>query len=284
MEKDVRSHAAPAADSGYFSELFATAGKWALVTGGGTGIGRMIASALARSGANVIIASRKEGACREAADAIAAEGGAGKLFALGADVGTKEGLETLCARVQDMTDRLDILVNNSGKTWGAPFESFPYEAWNSVLSVNLTAPFVLSQMLMPLLRRHATSADPSRIINIGSMVGSQPVSEEAYSYAASKAALHHLTKIMAHELASSAITVNAIAPGVFESRMSAYVMQDEDRLAGAVAKIPLGRLGNSADMSGLVHLLCGRGGAYMTGAIINLDGGLGILPPTSLFS
>ncbi|KQX25673.1 MULTISPECIES: SDR family oxidoreductase [unclassified Sphingomonas] len=267
-----------------FVRLFSTLGKWALVTGGATGIGRMIASALARSGANVIIASRKESACRQAAEEIAAEAPTGALFAIGADVGTKEGVADLCEKVAALTDGLDILVNNSGKTWGAPFESFPYEAWQSVLSVNLTAPFALTQGLLPLLRRNAQPDDPARIINIGSMVGTQPIAEDAYSYAASKAALHHLTRIMAHELAGSSITVNAIAPGVFESRMSAYVTQDEDRLDRVESKIPLGRLGNAADLAGLVHMLCGRGGAYMTGAILNLDGGLGIVPPASIFS
>nr|WP_047165576.1 SDR family oxidoreductase [Sphingomonas sp. Y57] len=268
----------------YFVRLFGTLGKWALVTGGATGIGRMIASALARAGANVIIASRKESACRQAAEEIAGEGAVGALFAMGADVGAKDGVTELCERVAALTDGLDILVNNSGKTWGAPFESFPYEAWQSVLSVNLTAPFALAQGLLPLLQRNAQPDDPSRIINIGSMVGTQPIAEDAYSYAASKAALHHLTRIMAHELAASSITVNAIAPGIFESRMSAYVTEDEERLDRVESKIPLGRLGNAADLAGLVHLLCGRGGAYMTGAILNLDGGLGIVPPASLFS
>lgn len=267
-----------------FARLFATIGKWALVTGGATGIGRMIASALARSGANVIIASRKESACRQAVEEISAEGAEGELFAIAADVGTQEGIIHLCERVAALTDSLDVLVNNSGKTWGAPFESFPYEAWQSVLSVNLTAPFALTQGLLPLLRRNATANDPARVVNIGSMVGTQPIAEDAYSYAASKAALHHLTRIMAHELAGSSITVNAIAPGIFESRMSAYVTQDEERLNKVESRIPLGRLGNAADLAGLVHLLCGRGGAYMTGTIISLDGGLGIVPPASLFS
>lgn len=267
-----------------FVRLFATVGKWALVTGGATGIGRMIATALARSGANVIIASRKESACREAAEEISAQGVAGELFAIGADVGDKEGIASLCEQVAALTGSLDILVNNSGKTWGAPFESFPYEAWQSVLAVNLTAPFALTQGLLSLLRRNATADDPARIINIGSMVGTQPIAEDAYSYAASKAALHHLTRIMAHELAASSITVNAIAPGIFESRMSAYVTQDAERLDKVEAKIPMGRLGNAGDLAGLVHLLCGRGGAYMTGAILSLDGGLGIVPPASLFS
>lgn len=268
----------------YFTELFSTAGKTALVTGGASGIGRMITTALARSGADVIIASRKLSACEATAAEINAQDFPGRVHALAGDVSSDEGLHALCDRVADMTDHLEVLVNNSGKTWGAPFERFPYDAWGSVFSVNVTAPFVLTQRLLPLLRARASAADPTRVINIGSMVGVQPVAEQAYSNAASKAAVHHLTRLMAAELAGFFITVNAIAPGVFESRMSAYVTEDEARRSAVTDRIPLRRLGAQDDIAGSIHLLCGRGGAYMTGTILAMDGGLGILPPPNLFS
>ncbi len=266
-----------------FEQAFSTRGKTALVTGGASGIGRMVSEALARSGADVIIASRKSEQCEEAAAAINALDLEGKARGIGGDVGSEAGIARLCGTVEGLTDRLDILVNNSGKTWGAPLEDFPYEAWGSVLAVNLTAPFVLTQRLLPLMRSAADVRDPARIINIGSMVGTMPIADGAYSYAASKAAVHHLTRMLAAELASLSITVNAIAPGIFESRMTAFATMDETKRKAIVSSIPLGRLGAPGDIAGLVHLLCGQAGAYITGAIIPLDGGLAILPPSRLF-
>lgn len=267
-----------------FNGMFSTAGKVALVTGGSAGIGLAIARALAHSGARVLIASRKEPACREAAEAINAGPPAGRAEALPGDVGTEQGVADLVARVGAATDRLHILVNNAGKTWGAPLETFPYTAWADVMNVNVAGPFALIQGLLPLLKAGASPEDPARVVNIGSMVGERPVAESAYSYAASKAALHHLTRILAHELAGQAITVNAIAPGVFESRMTAFVMKDAERQAKTSGHIPMKRIGTDADIAGPIALLCGRAGSYITGAVLPVDGGLGILPSAELFS
>ncbi len=263
--------------------MFSTAGKTALVTGGSAGIGMAIARALAHSGARVLIVSRKEAACREAAGSINAEKPAGRVEPLPGDVGTEQGILDIVASVGRAADRLAILVNNAGKTWGAPLESFPYKAWGEVINVNVAGPFALIQGLLPLLKAAATPGDPARVVNIGSMVGDRPVAESAYSYAASKAAMHHLTRILAYELAGQHVTVNAIAPGVFESRMTAFVTRDAERRKQTSSRIPMRRMGSDADIAGPIALLCGRAGSYITGAVLPVDGGLGILPPAELF-
>lgn len=267
----------------FLTDLFSLTGKVAVVTGGANGIGRMIAAALSLSGARVIVSSRKEAASYSAATEINALGGPENVEPIVGDVGTEEGVISLARRIGEKTDQVDILVNNAGKTWGAPLESFPYDAWNSVMAVNVTGPFALTQHLLPLLKRRATASDPSRIVNIGSMVGLQPVAENAYSYAASKAALHHLTKLLSLKLAESFITVNAIAPGVFESRMTAFVANDPTRRAATTAAIPLARFGTATDIAGPLLLLCGRAGSYITGAVLPVDGGLAVLPPRTIF-
>ena len=190
-----------------FDELFSLAGKKALVTGGATGIGRMIATALMRAGADVMIASRKGEECAKVAaelNAMAArEKGAGKVEGFAGNVATEEGVSSLVAEVKSRTDKLHILVNNAGATWGAPIAEFPYGSWAKVLDVNVTGLFHLTRELLPLLVKAATKDDPARVINLGSVMGTAPLGDGAYSYAASKAAVHHLTKILAKELAGN---------------------------------------------------------------------------------
>ncbi len=179
-------------------QLFSVEGKVALVTGGGRGIGLMMTKALLASGAKVYIASRK----REVCEKVAAElGGDDRCVGLGADLSTEEGVVGLADELKRREEKLNILVNNSGMAWGAPMESFPWDAWDSVLGLNLTAPFMLTRELVPLLANAGTADDPARVINIGSMLGTVTKSWTAYSYAASKAGLHHITRIFANELA-----------------------------------------------------------------------------------
>jgi NAD(P)-dependent dehydrogenase (short-subunit alcohol dehydrogenase family) len=165
-------------------------------------------------------------------------------------------------------------VNNSGRSWGAPLEQFPWKAWADVMTLNLTAPFTLTRQLLPLLAAAGQPTDPSRVINMGSVMGTMAQGFPAYSYAASKAALHHITRILANELADRHIAVNAIAPGPFPTDMTAYFLENERSAAAVARAIPLSRLGRPDDMAGLVLALCGSAGAYISGAIIPLDGGM----------
>ena len=266
-----------------FDTLFSLEGKTALVTGAATGIGRMAATALVEAGAHVLIASRKGEACEAVAKELNALGASGKAEGFTGDVGTKNGIKALVETVKSKTDKLHILINNAGVTWGAPIDDFPYEAWAKVMDVNVTGVFHLSQQLIPLLENAATPQDPARVINLGSVMGDAALGEGAYSYSASKAAVHHITKIMARELAERHITFNAFAPGPFQSKMTAFATATDDQANHVGKGVPLGRIGKPEDIAGATLYLCGRGGAYITGAILPLDGGIHINPAPDLF-
>jgi NAD(P)-dependent dehydrogenase (short-subunit alcohol dehydrogenase family) len=262
--------------SSYLESLFSLAGKTAVVTGGATGIGRIVAEALVRAGADVIIASRKREACEECATLLNQLDAPGSAVGIAGDISNEDGVSELAEQIGRRFPRLSILINNAGKTWGAPLDAFPYAAWESVFSVNVAGLFTLTQLLLPQLAAAAAADDPARIVNLGSVMGSQPMGDGAYSYSASKAAVHHLTRILAKELAARRITVNALAPGLFDSRMTAFATKDPVRLARLEQRIPLGRLGKPEDIASAVLFLCGRGGAYVTGAILPVDGGVGV--------
>ncbi len=267
----------------YLDELFSLNGKTALVTGGATGIGKMAASAMVQAGATVLIASRKGTECAASADEINALGGSGQAIGFSGDVSHEEGIINLAEDVQNRTDQLDILINNAGVTWGAPMDDFPYGAWAKVMDVNVTGLFVLTQKLLPMLRKSASSEDPSRVINLGSVMGSANIGDGAYSYAASKAAVHHLTRIMAKEMAGEYITFNAFAPGPFQSKMTAFATDSEEKARAVGKAVPLGRIGRPSDIAGATLYLCSRAGAYVTGAILPLDGGIHTISKTGLF-
>lgn len=252
-------------------ELFSIDGKTALVTGGSRGIGLMIARGFTRAGAKVYISSRKAEVC----DAVAAElSGEGECISLPADLATEAGCGQLARQVQAREDRLHILVNNAGATWGAPLESFDDAAWDRVLSLNVKAVFHLTKSLVPLLEAGASEEDPSRVINIGSIDGLRVPPLETYSYSASKAAVHQLTRHLARRLAP-VITVNAIAPGPFPSKMMAATLAAHgDEIA---ANAPLRRIGRPDDVAGTAIFLSSRAGSYLTGAVIPVDGGIATL-------
>lgn len=264
-------------------DLFSLAGKKALVTGGATGIGRMAATALVEAGADVMIASRKGEDCAQAAEEINALGAAGKADGFAGDVGSEEGVAALVEEVKRRTEGLHILFNNAGLTWGEPYETFPYHAWARVLNVNVAGLFHLTRELTPLLEKAASDADPARIINLGSVMGTQPMADGAYSYTASKAAVHHLTRTLANELAAKRITVNAFAPGPFQSRMTAFATGSDEKAAKVGARVPLGRIGSPDDIAGATLYLCSRAGSYVTGAIVPIDGGQSVEHGMKLF-
>lgn len=249
--------------------LFGLDGKTALVTGGTRGIGMMIARGLLQAGATVVISSRKAEACDEAVAALSAFG---EVRAVPADLSRNEECKRLAADVINHTDSLDILVNNAGATWGEPLESFPPAAWDRVLDLNLKSPFWMVQELLPALRRAGTQEDPARVINIGSIDGIHVSPMSTYSYSTSKAAIHQLTRVLAKELGPQHITVNAVAPGPFPSKMMAATL---DTFGEAIAaSAPLRRIGRDDDMAGIAIFLASRAGSYLNGAVIPVDGGI----------
>lgn len=263
--------------------LFGLNGKTALVTGGGTGIGRMITESLAMAGAHVLICSRKIEAVEAAAAEVNALGYSGKVEAFAGDVGSEEGVASIVASVRGKTDSLHILVNNAGITWGAPLGAFPHKAWHKVMNVNVDGLFHLTQSLLPDLIKSASDEDPARVINIGSLMGAVPMGDGAYSYAASKAAVHQLTRILGKELAQMRVTVNAFAPGPFRSKMTAFATHSDEQAAKVGADVPLGRVGSENDIAAATLFLCGQGGSYTTGAVIPLCGGLHLATSGNIF-
>ncbi|MGN9894880.1 SDR family oxidoreductase [Micromonospora sp. L31] len=254
------------------TELFSVADKTVLVTGGTRGIGLMIARGFVQAGARVIVSSRKADVCAAVAKKLSAEG---RCEGVPADLGHDAGAEGLAAAVRERTgDRLDVLVNNAGATWGAPLEAYPESAFDKLWAVNVKAVFRLTTALLPALRAAASADDPARVINIGSVDGIRVPFMEVYAYSATKAAVHMLTRSLAHQLAGEQITVNAIAPGPFESKMMAFALQDPASRSAIEQQVPLGRIGRPEDMAGTAIYLSSRAGAYLTGAVIPVDGGL----------
>lgn len=249
-------------DSTYLNTLFGLQGKVALVTGGHKGIGKMIADALAKAGCKVYIASRS-------AD------NSGGHTGIACDLSSAAGLDTLVNALGRREQHLHILVNNAGYFSANPIANTSSDDWDAVMTLNIKTPFFLVQKLMPMLLEAGSAADPARVINIGSIAGIMGGSNMAYAYGASKAALHQLTRTLSSDLSGQYITVNAVAPGYFPSEMTDGFFAHQSGLKDAiVAGTPCGRLGSAEDIGGLCIALCSRAGAFLSGTVTALDGGV----------
>ena len=256
--------------------LFSIEGKVALVTGGSRGIGEMIAAGFLANGAKVYISSRKAEVCDATAKRLQDEYGGG-CISVPADLSNLDGINELASIISGH-DKLDILVNNAGASWGEPIDEYSENGWDKVMDTNVKGVFFLTQKLLPLLRNSGTSDDPSRVINIGSIDGIKTGLFDAFSYGPSKAALHHLTRVLAASLVKENIIVNAIAPGPFPTWMLSTGVGGGGDLDIDWSEIgnnnPRGRVGTPEDIAGLAIFLSSRAGAYTVGQTITCDGGV----------
>ena len=249
--------------------LFDLSGKTALVTGGGSGLGKLMAEVYAEHGANIAICSRKLDICLETAEEIARNYDV-KTAAFSCNVSNEEDVKRTVEEVISTFGKIDILVNNSGATWGEKVEDMPLAAWDKVMSVNATGTFLMCREV----GRHMIERSSGKIINIGSVAGLKAEPKEvlnAIGYSTSKAAIHHFTKDLARKWAGNNITVNAIAPGFFETKMTRQTL----RTKGDEIKVknPMGKFGDERSIKGTALLLASNASDYITGQIIAVDGG-----------
>jgi NAD(P)-dependent dehydrogenase (short-subunit alcohol dehydrogenase family) len=250
-------------------ELFDVRGKVVAVTGGSRGIGRSIAEGFVKAGAVVYICSRDAEACSVAARDLSRHG---ECHAISANLGTVAGCQAFATELAGQTAKLDVLVNNAGAVWVETFADYPESGWDKVFDLNVKGSFFLVQALLPLLTASASPDDPARIINIGSIDGFHVPKHETYAYPASKAAVHQLSRHLAAQLTSASITVNAIAPGMFMSKMMKGTVEQRGE-ASVLAPVPLKRFVSPSDMAGAAIFLASPAGSYITGAVLPVDGG-----------
>ncbi|MEX1665480.1 SDR family oxidoreductase [Zhongshania arctica] len=248
-------------------DLFSIAGKTALVTGGSRGIGAMIAEGFVRAGAKVYITSRK---AKELNETCLRLSELGECIAIPSDLSQLDGIKQLADELISRESKLDILINNAGATWGAPIDEFPESGWDKVMDLNVKSVFFLTQKLLPLLRSAATKDEPARVVNLASIYALRYSHQNTFSYSASKAAVLQLTQQLGASLIKDHINVNAIAPGLFPSNMTAFLMEDEEALNNS---IPMHRAGKLEDAAGTAIYLCSRASSYMTGGLLVIDGG-----------
>ncbi len=249
-------------------ELFSVRGKVVVVTGGSRGIGEMIARAYVENGAKVYITARNAAVC----DGLAAElSKFGECISIPANLADMAEIDRFAAAIEARESRVDVLFNNAGASWGAPFDTFPESGWDKVIDLNVKSVFFLTQRLVGLLAAAGSADDYARVINIGSIDGMHVSGIETYSYAASKAGVLHLTRMMAKNLAVRHIAVNAIAPGYFPSKMTAGI--PEEWAAESVRQTPMKRIGNADDMGGLAIYLGSKASGFVCGSVIAVDGG-----------
>lgn len=254
-----------------FETLFSMAGKTCVITGGSRGLGSFMAQGFLEAGAKrVYITARKPEACLEMAKELSQYG---DCVALPSDVATSEGMALLVQELNARESHIDVLVNNAGAGWGGKFGEFPEKGWDKVMDINAKTPFFLTQALAPLLKKNATAENTASVINIGSIAGIVGNGLDNFSYAASKSAVHQLTRVLATELAPDFIRVNAIAPGRFYSKMTEFLSNDQAAFEAECKTIPLQRWGEPSDIAGIAIMLASPAGAFVTGQIIPVDGG-----------
>lgn len=249
-------------------DLFDLSGRVAIVTGGGSGIGRQMAQALAELGADLVLCARRPERCEQAAEEIGQLGV--RALGLRCDVSEKAEVDALVARTLDVLGRVDIVVNNAGASWGAPAVDHPLEAWHKVMAVNLTGVFLVSQAA----GRAMIDRGGGKIVNIASTAAFgalPPELMDAVAYSASKGGVLSLTRDFAVKWARHGVYVNALAPGWFPSEMSQALL--EQRAAGLLAGIPLGRFGGPDDLKGAVAFLASAASDFVTGQVLVVDGG-----------
>jgi NAD(P)-dependent dehydrogenase (short-subunit alcohol dehydrogenase family) len=247
--------------------LFSVKGKVALVTGGTSGIGHMIAKGLVENGARTYIVGRSADTCATVAKEFST---LGECLPLPGDLSTMAGVDAVIAALSAKEKVLDILVNNAGAMYDAPLDEFTEEGWDSIVDLNLKSVFFLSQKALPLLRAAVKINELASVINIGSVGGQRVGPKENYSYQAAKAGLHHLTGSLAKRLGPENIVVNAIAPGFFESRLTS----SRDMSPAVLQMVPRRRMGNADDIVAAVLYLGSRAGSFVAGAVIPVSGGM----------
>ncbi|MEM7780364.1 MAG: glucose 1-dehydrogenase [Pseudomonadota bacterium] len=251
--------------------LFDVTGKVAVVSGGSSGIGAMMARGLLENGAKVYISARKA----ERLEAKAAElSQYGECIAVQADMSKVEGIEALVTEISKHEDKIDILINNAGANWMAPLDAFPEKGWDKVMDINIKSIFFATQKFLPLLRAAGSPAEPARVINIASINGIRNSGMPTYAYSASKSGVIHLTEHLGVELASSGVNVNAIAPGLFPSDMTKELVDNEAMTKSVLARIPRGRMGKPEDIAGTAIFLASPASSWITGQTVVLDGGM----------
>tara|TARA_A100001015_G_scaffold303551_1_gene393380 strand:+ start:631 stop:1476 length:846 start_codon:yes stop_codon:yes gene_type:complete len=249
-------------------DLFNVEGKVALVTGGSRGIGAMIAEGFVNNGVKTYITSRKSEQCDNKANELSKFG---ECISIPADLTDMNEMDKLVNHIKENEKQLNFLINNAGAAWGASFDEFPENGWDKVMDTNVKSVFFLTQKLAKILEQSGNNSDPSRVINVGSIDGIGIPRAETYSYPASKAAVHQLTRVLANRLAHRNININAIAPGPFQSNMMAHTLEEYGEQIKS--SVPRGRIGIPEDMAGTAIFLCSKASAYITGSIIPVDGG-----------
>ncbi|MBZ5481124.1 SDR family oxidoreductase [Bacillus sp. T_4] len=253
----------------HIKDLFDLTGKTAIITGGGRGLGEQMAEGLAEAGANIVLCSRKKEACQQVADRLATTGV--KTLALACDISQPEDIKNVVHQTIEKFGRIDILINNSGATWGAPVEEMPLEAWQKVMNINVTGTFLMSQEA----GKEMIKQKAGKIINIASIAGlggTDPQYMDTIGYNTSKGAVITFTKDLAVKWGQHNIQVNAIAPGFFPTKMSGEIMeQGKDYF---LSQTPLKRFGSEADLKGAAVFLASAASNYITGDILTVDGGV----------
>tara|TARA_B100000768_G_scaffold180686_1_gene201309 strand:- start:903 stop:1700 length:798 start_codon:yes stop_codon:yes gene_type:complete len=253
------------------NNLFSVKDKVVVVTGGSRGIGEMITAGFLANDAKVYISARKAPALIDKANELSDKYNA-ECIAIPCDLSNVEGIEAFSNEIKEREEGIDFLINNAGAAWAEPFESFSEAGWDKVMNLNVRSMFFLTQKMKSLLKVRASVEDPSRVVNIGSIDGLNVPAFETYSYSTSKAAVHHLTRVMAAKLIKEDILVNAIAPGPYPSAMLGSAVNED--YSEIEKHNPRHRVGSPEDIAGLTIFLCSRAGAYTVGETITSDGGI----------